>query len=235
MAARKVDLDLEHRNDGTIGAAAMQTTTFKKTSFFNFENPGFLLIIYNFIFALPLSYALTLFNKYIISYVGYEKIMRCPSGIFFSRLLFVAVNMWLVVAWGIQLEREAWQRKGKRVEVLRGMVGWWEEEVKRLEDVREEVEENAQRQVEDQILSESPIPAGEYETMTPGHYGRGRDKSRFATPATPHYRANAKEADEHGCEAGDAEDDEDDEESEESEESSEEDDDEEDSDWNGDD
>lgn len=47
--------------------------------------------------------------------------------------------MWLVVSWGVQLEREAWERKGRRVEGLREMVGWWEEEVRRLEGVREGV------------------------------------------------------------------------------------------------
>ena len=61
--------------------------------------------------------------------------MRCPSGIIFSRLLFVALNMWLVVSWGLQLEKEARDRKGRRLESVREEVAWWEGEVERLEGV----------------------------------------------------------------------------------------------------
>lgn len=59
----------------------------------------------------------------------------------------MAVNTWLVVGWGVQLEREAWEKgfkegdeKGERVERLKGLVWWWGKEVERLEGWREILE-----------------------------------------------------------------------------------------------
>lgn len=55
--------------------------------------------------------------------------MRCPSGILFSRSLFVALNMWLVVGWGLQLEREA---RARRIARVGNDIAFWEGEVDRL-------------------------------------------------------------------------------------------------------
>ncbi|KAH7419417.1 hypothetical protein BKA64DRAFT_16178 [Cadophora sp. MPI-SDFR-AT-0126] len=212
MALQNRDLDFSHDGNGTFDAPPLQRVKFKKTGFFSFENPGFVLILYNFILALPLSYTLTRLNKHIISLVGYEKIMRCPSGIFFSGFLFVAINMWLVVGWGLQLEREAWERKGKRVEGLRRMVGWWDREVERLEGVWGEVE---QLEVEEQILSESPAPGHNKHALSLNTDGNSNGKSGDVSPAGKIHWTVAKEVDEKGYEVDDGED----EESEENEES----------------
>lgn len=61
--------------------------------------------------------------------------MLCPSGVLFSRVLFVAINMWLVIGWGLQLEQEARERKMERVERIREEVEWWEGEVETLERI----------------------------------------------------------------------------------------------------
>jgi hypothetical protein len=54
--------------------------------------------------------------------------MRCPSGIFFSRLLFVTLNMVIVMAWAIQLVQEEYHR----MEILKD-ISFWDEEIIRLQ------------------------------------------------------------------------------------------------------
>ncbi|KAH6724314.1 hypothetical protein BKA61DRAFT_665017 [Leptodontidium sp. MPI-SDFR-AT-0119] len=152
MAPRSLDSDLSSNHHVVFSSTPPPRSKLNK-GFFSLDNPGFVLVLYNFLFALPLAYILTHLNKSIISWIGYEKIMRCPSGIIFSRLLFVALNMWLVVSWGLQLEKEARDRKGRRLESVREEVAWWEGEVERLEGVLGGVR---QREVEEQLLRESP-------------------------------------------------------------------------------
>ncbi|KAH7342617.1 hypothetical protein BKA65DRAFT_595705 [Rhexocercosporidium sp. MPI-PUGE-AT-0058] len=169
--------------------------------FFSFENPGFVLgmsspsfflFLYNFLLALPLAYILTSLSKSIISSIGYEKIMRCPSGILFSRLLFVALNMWLLVGWGLQLEKEARDRKEKRLEAVRSDVAWWEGEVERLEGVLGGVR---QQELEEQLLRESPT-AGSKNTMFYSALNRNGSLSPVAGSAIG--RHGAEEVDEVG-------------------------------------
>ena len=64
--------------------------------------------------------------------------MRCPSGILFSRVLFVVINMVLVVSWAIQLaeeqkaKKDAWEKK--EIERLDGII-------ERMEELKRESEE----------------------------------------------------------------------------------------------
>ncbi|KAL5328868.1 hypothetical protein ACEPPN_002376 [Leptodophora sp. 'Broadleaf-Isolate-01'] len=152
MAPRSLDSDLSSNRHVAFSSTPPPRSKLNK-GFFSLDNPGLVLVLYNFLLALPLAYILTHLNKSIISWIGYENIMRCPSGIIFSRLLFVALNMWLVVSWGLQLEKEARDRKGRRLESVREEVAWWEGEVERLEGVLGGVR---QREVEEQLLRESP-------------------------------------------------------------------------------
>jgi hypothetical protein len=79
---------------------------------------------------LPVSYILTLANKRIFQYLGYEKFMRSPGGVLFSRLLFVGLNMAMVLTWVMQLVQE--QR-----EVLKEQkIKLWDE---RLEGMKKQV------------------------------------------------------------------------------------------------
>ena len=86
------------------------------------------LVLWDIFLGVPVSYVLTTTNKRVIQYLGYEKIMRCPSGIFFSRLLFVTLNMVIVIAWAIQLVQEEY----RRVEILKD-ISFWDEEIIRLQ------------------------------------------------------------------------------------------------------
>jgi len=88
------------------------------------------LVLYHIFLIIPLALLLTHANKVIISHIGYEKIMRCPSGITFSRFLFTSINIVLLVAWGKQLnEEEKWERE----------IGYWDGVVRWLEAERERV------------------------------------------------------------------------------------------------
>ncbi|KAG4436806.1 hypothetical protein IFR05_007696 [Cadophora sp. M221] len=172
MASRSFDFDVDVDRDRHVAFRSTPPPRNKMSKgFFSFENPGFVLVLYNFLLALPLAYMLTHLNKLVISWIGYEKIMRCPSGIVFSRLLFVALNMWLVVGWGLQLEREAREKKGVKMERVRTEVKWWEREVERLEGVLGGVR---QREIEEQFLRESPsgLKNGSANGMRNGH-GKG--------------------------------------------------------------
>jgi len=59
--------------------------------------------------------------------------MRCPSGIMFSRVLFVVVNMALVWAWACQLVEVRKERERERVE---SEIRWWEGVLEELEGLR---------------------------------------------------------------------------------------------------
>jgi hypothetical protein len=86
---------------------------------------------------LPVSYALTLANKSIIQYLGYEKLMRSPGGVLFSRLLFVGLNMAIVLTWAMQLVQE------QREALMEQKIKLWDERLERMDEqvrrVRERV------------------------------------------------------------------------------------------------
>ncbi len=65
--------------------------------------------------------------------------MRRPSGILFSRVLFVTINMWLILQGNMKLEHEALSRKIKRVERLKGEVAFWNAEVEELDGFRRSI------------------------------------------------------------------------------------------------
>jgi hypothetical protein len=68
--------------------------------------------------------------------------MLCSRGVFFSRFLFVVINMMLVLSWAIQLA-EGDRKKVKEAEI-REEVRWWDGEIVRLEELmwRREVGES---------------------------------------------------------------------------------------------
>ncbi|PSS13145.1 hypothetical protein M430DRAFT_21054 [Amorphotheca resinae ATCC 22711] len=103
-----------------------------KTKFFDLSNLGLVLVLWDLLLGLPISYVLTLANKRIIQYLGYEKIMRCPSGILFSRCLFVTLNTVLLLAWAVQLAQE--DEENVRIE---REIQWWDREIERLEGLLE--------------------------------------------------------------------------------------------------
>ncbi|CZR57264.1 uncharacterized protein PAC_07153 [Phialocephala subalpina] len=105
----------------------------KEKSTFDLTNPSFALVIYNFLVAIPFAYTIAILNKRFVQYLGYEKIMRCPSGILGTRLLFVAVNLFLVIGWAKQMRDENWAEKEARMGELRRQVEWWDGEILRLE------------------------------------------------------------------------------------------------------
>ncbi|KAK2629202.1 hypothetical protein QTJ16_000022 [Diplocarpon rosae] len=125
-------------------------------------NLGLILVIYNFLLVLPLAYLLI---KFILSFMGYERIMRCPSGILCSRVLFVATNVWPLICWGLQLAREARDRESKgeardrqlNMERIREEVRWWEVEADRLEGLLGVIRD---LEVRDQLLREAPVLYG---------------------------------------------------------------------------
>lgn len=62
--------------------------------------------------------------------------MRCPSGILGTRLLFIAVNLFLVLGWAKQMRDEGWKEKVEKEERMRDIrrqVDWWDDEIVRLE------------------------------------------------------------------------------------------------------
>jgi hypothetical protein len=58
--------------------------------------------------------------------------MRCPSGILFSRCLFVTLNTVLLLAWAVQLAQE--DEENVRIE---REIQWWDREIERLEGLLE--------------------------------------------------------------------------------------------------
>lgn len=62
--------------------------------------------------------------------------MRCPSGIFGTKVLFVVVNLVIILFWARQIEVEA---SKERVERMNAEVQWWDGEIERLEELLVEV------------------------------------------------------------------------------------------------
>ena len=62
--------------------------------------------------------------------MGYEKLMRCPGGIFANRCLFIMVNMIIVLSWTVQLMQE--ERKASVENEIRlwdSYIEWLEQEM----------------------------------------------------------------------------------------------------------
>jgi hypothetical protein len=91
-------------------------------------------VIWDITFGLPISYLIALLNKSLLTLLGYEKLMRCPSGIFVNRMLMVIVNLWLVVGWAVQLIEE---ERGKRIKARGEEIERWKGIVRKLERERE--------------------------------------------------------------------------------------------------
>ena len=65
--------------------------------------------------------------------MGYEKLMRCPGGIFANRCLFIMVNMIIVLSWTVQLMQE--ERKAsveKEIRLWDSYIEWLEQEMSRV-------------------------------------------------------------------------------------------------------
>ncbi|KAG0648804.1 ATF CREB activator 1 [Hyphodiscus hymeniophilus] len=86
------------------------------------RNPGLVLttntlfpktVIWDLLLGIPFSLLVAFFNKAFICWLGYEKIMRCPSGILASRLITVVVNLWVVWSWRRQLVQEQQEERIK--------------------------------------------------------------------------------------------------------------------------
>jgi hypothetical protein len=101
---------------------------------FSSTNTPIKTVIWDIAFGLPISYAIALFNKSLLTHLGYENLMRCPSGIFVNRILMVFVNLWLVVGWAIQLIEE---ERGKRIKKRGEEIERWKGIVRELERERE--------------------------------------------------------------------------------------------------
>jgi hypothetical protein len=72
--------------------------------------------------------------------MGYEKILRCPSGILGSRLLFASINVVLVVNWAVQLAEEA------RTDGVKREIAFWDGCIEVME---EQVERQGRKEVSD--------------------------------------------------------------------------------------
>ncbi|KAL2075468.1 hypothetical protein VTL71DRAFT_411 [Oculimacula yallundae] len=137
----------------------------EQNAWFSWENPGFVLVLWNFLLALPLAYTLTLLIQHFTTAFGFTTLSPL-----LSRGVFVAVNMWFIVGWGLQLEKEARGRKERRVERMKEEVMWWESEVRRLEGLLGGVR---QKEVEDQLRRESPGAASRGTERSAMLYGAG--------------------------------------------------------------
>ncbi|XMA15326.1 hypothetical protein WAI453_008117 [Rhynchosporium graminicola] len=153
MSSRSVDLGLDHYGDDEyrIAHARRSRSKIGKKGGLILENPGFVLVLYNFLLALPLAYTLTILAQHFINVLGYTNVTSLVS-----RSVFIALNMWFIIGWGLQLEKEARIRKMNRVKSIAEEIEWWKGEVDRLEGLLGLVR---QREVEDQLLRESP-PSG---------------------------------------------------------------------------
>ncbi|KUJ21993.1 uncharacterized protein LY89DRAFT_715000 [Mollisia scopiformis] len=104
----------------------------KNSPTFDLTHPSLVLILYNTLIAIPFSYFIAALNKKIFQLLGYEKIMRCPSGILGTKILFVAVNLLLIWVWVVEGEREEGERR-ERIARVKEEIAWWDEEIERLE------------------------------------------------------------------------------------------------------
>jgi len=73
-------------------------------------------VIRDILFGLPISYLLALANKFTITSLGYEKLMRCSGGIFVNRILFITVNLCLIYGWATQLGEKVKQEERERLD-----------------------------------------------------------------------------------------------------------------------
>jgi hypothetical protein len=92
-------------------------------------------VLWDILFGLPIAYFLTYLNAHIFHTLGYDKFMRSPGGVRFSRALFTAINVWLVVGWAWQLMQEVKERKEENLRVLREQIAYWDVEIERLSRV----------------------------------------------------------------------------------------------------
>ncbi|KAE8450968.1 hypothetical protein EG329_005408 [Mollisiaceae sp. DMI_Dod_QoI] len=132
----------------------------KGACIFNLRKPGLILVIYNFFFAVPFAYLIAIVTNKLFQYVGYEEIMREPSGLLGTKILFVVVNSFMVLSWAKQMSDEEWVRREEREERLREIrrqVVWWDGEIKRLEGLVEIERKRRQQQVEQEALEQADI------------------------------------------------------------------------------
>lgn len=86
--------------------AILRTSSLQFTPFYWVPLTLFLALIWNILLGIPFSLLIDLANKVFIQWLGYEKIMRCPSGIFASRVLMIVVNLFIIWSWRKQLIKE---------------------------------------------------------------------------------------------------------------------------------
>ena len=91
-------------------------------------------MLWDILFGLPIAYFLTYLNAHIFCTLGYDKFMRSSGGVRFSRALFTAINVWLVVGWAWQLMQEAKERKEENIRAIKEEIRYWDEEIKRLRE-----------------------------------------------------------------------------------------------------
>lgn len=96
----------------------------------------FILVLWDIFFGIPVSFLIVQTNIFIFTSLGYEKIMRCPSGILGNRILFIAVNVLLVVAWTVQLveedQRVCWESQFR---LWDARIQWLERELEKVHEL----------------------------------------------------------------------------------------------------
>lgn len=73
---------------------------------FHFSLTIYQTVIWDLLFGIPFSLLIALANKAFMQWLGYEKIMGCPSGILASRVIMIAINLFIIWDWRKQLIQE---------------------------------------------------------------------------------------------------------------------------------
>ncbi|CAG8950186.1 hypothetical protein HYFRA_00008423 [Hymenoscyphus fraxineus] len=107
-----------------------------KIGWFDLRHPGVSLVLWYFFVGFPAAYGVAWLNREVFRWVGYEKIMRSPSGIVMTRVLFTFVSIILVVSWAMQLSAE---EKEKRIRKLKEEARLWKRACEILEKEKREL------------------------------------------------------------------------------------------------
>ncbi|KAF8854712.1 hypothetical protein BDZ45DRAFT_728645 [Acephala macrosclerotiorum] len=165
----------------------------KEKSAFDLTNPSLALVIYNFLLAIPFAYLIAVLNRTIIQHLGYEKFIRCPSSILGTRLLFIAVNLFLVLRWAKQMRDEEWKEKVEkedRMREIRRQVKWWDGEIVRLEGLMG-VEKKRQRQLAEAAALEQAEAEFEQQLRTDALLAKIRGSPGFEENDVPSYERDS--------------------------------------------
>jgi len=105
--------------------------------YFEVANLAILVVIWDLFLAVPFSIFLVWLNKVVIRSIGLAAFLTSERGLLMSKVVFAVTNAACVCMWAIQLNLEAKNRKKEYLAQLKRDIEEWEDEIERLEKVKE--------------------------------------------------------------------------------------------------